>query len=102
VCQGCPVRDACPQYAFETRQTDGIWGGTTERQRRRLRRAWLAGRRLLAPDGDQAPSGISFAPEPELSVAGPPLGRPVARPPADAAPPVPGPFTTAPLDRRRR
>ena len=48
VCQTCPVREACLQYALETRQVDGIWGGTTEDERRRLRRAWVAARRLRA------------------------------------------------------
>jgi WhiB family redox-sensing transcriptional regulator len=48
LCQACPVREACLQFALETRQQDGIWGGTTEEERRRLRRAWLASRRLRA------------------------------------------------------
>ncbi|MBA3268188.1 MAG: WhiB family transcriptional regulator, partial [Acidimicrobiia bacterium] len=29
-------------------QETGIWGGTTEEERRRLRRAWLADRRRAA------------------------------------------------------
>jgi WhiB family redox-sensing transcriptional regulator len=44
VCQRCPVQDACLQYAFETNQEAGIWGGKDEDERRRLRRAWRAGR----------------------------------------------------------
>lgn len=32
----CPVRDACAQYALEQRETFGIWGGLTERDRRRI------------------------------------------------------------------
>lgn len=48
VCQGCEVRNPCLQFAFETRQEAGIWGGTTEDERRRLRRAWLADRRRHA------------------------------------------------------
>jgi WhiB family transcriptional regulator, redox-sensing transcriptional regulator len=48
VCRICPVREACLQYALETKQVDGIWGGTTEDERRRLRRAWVAARRLRA------------------------------------------------------
>lgn len=48
VCDGCPVRAACLEFAFETKQEAGIWGGTTEDERRRLRRAWLAGRRRRA------------------------------------------------------
>ena len=45
VCQGCQVQDACLQFALETNQEAGIWGGSTEDERRRLRRAWLAHRR---------------------------------------------------------
>jgi WhiB family redox-sensing transcriptional regulator len=38
VCSGCAVRDECLDFALETRQRYGIWGGTTERQRRRMMR----------------------------------------------------------------
>ena len=47
-CAACPVKDACLQFAFETNQEAGIWGGTDEDERRRLRRAWVAGRRRSA------------------------------------------------------
>jgi WhiB family redox-sensing transcriptional regulator len=38
VCAACPVRDVCLQYAIATNQTEGIWGGMTGAERRRLRR----------------------------------------------------------------
>lgn len=38
ICAACPVREQCLDYALETRQGDGIWGGLTEVERRRLRR----------------------------------------------------------------
>lgn len=38
ICGGCPVREECLYWAFETRIAYGIWGGTTERERRRLLR----------------------------------------------------------------
>jgi WhiB family redox-sensing transcriptional regulator len=38
VCAVCPVQDACLQYALSTNQTDGVWGGLTGSERRRLRR----------------------------------------------------------------
>lgn len=41
VCASCPVREDCLAFAVETNQTEGIWGGLTARQRRRLRRGWL-------------------------------------------------------------
>ncbi len=37
VCSGCPVRTDCRDFAVRTRQ-HGVWGGTTEKERRRLRR----------------------------------------------------------------
>ena len=34
VCAGCQVRRECLQYALATRQLHGVWGGTTEDERR--------------------------------------------------------------------
>jgi WhiB family redox-sensing transcriptional regulator len=48
VCQVCPVADECLGYALETNQRSGIWGGTTEKERKSLRRKWLAERRRSA------------------------------------------------------
>lgn len=45
VCMGCPVREECLQYALEANQDTGVWGGTSEEERRKLRRLWLTGRR---------------------------------------------------------
>ncbi|MEO5838893.1 MAG: WhiB family transcriptional regulator [Acidimicrobiales bacterium] len=44
VCDQCPVKAPCLQFALETNQDSGIWGGTSEEERRRLRRAWLRDR----------------------------------------------------------
>ena len=38
VCRACPVREECLAFAVSTRQRDGIWGGMTPYQRRRLRK----------------------------------------------------------------
>lgn len=38
ICSTCPVLDECLDYALEAGETYGVWGGTTEKQRRRLRR----------------------------------------------------------------
>ncbi len=38
VCAACPVREACLEFALVTRQDDGVWGGMTETDRKRLRR----------------------------------------------------------------
>jgi WhiB family redox-sensing transcriptional regulator len=45
VCETCPVQVACLQFALETNQEAGIWGGTSEDERARLRKYWLARRR---------------------------------------------------------
>lgn len=36
-CRGCRVRQVCLEYALETDQRHGIWGGTSPEQRLRLR-----------------------------------------------------------------
>ena len=38
ICATCPVREECLEFALLTRQDDGVWGGLTEAERRRLRR----------------------------------------------------------------
>lgn len=38
VCGECPVRVDCLDYALETNQDAGIWGGTSEDERRLMRR----------------------------------------------------------------
>ena len=45
VCGGCEARDPCLEFALVTNQESGIWGGTSEEERRKLRKAWLARRR---------------------------------------------------------
>ncbi|HEY2285934.1 MAG TPA: WhiB family transcriptional regulator [Streptosporangiaceae bacterium] len=39
ICAGCPVRPDCTDFALEHREISGIWGGTTDEERRKLRRA---------------------------------------------------------------
>lgn len=38
VCRGCSVRGTCLSWALDHGQEAGIWGGTTEQERRQLRR----------------------------------------------------------------
>ncbi len=45
ICAGCGVADECLQYALESNQEAGVWGGYPEDERRRLRKRWLAERR---------------------------------------------------------
>jgi len=44
VCEDCPVQAMCLEYAIENRIDHGVWGGTSERQRRRIIRARAAER----------------------------------------------------------
>ncbi|MEU2900177.1 WhiB family transcriptional regulator [Streptomyces sp. NPDC088106] len=44
VCRGCPVREQCLEWALETGQSIGVWGGTSETERRALKRR-IAARR---------------------------------------------------------
>ena len=42
VCDQCPVKRDCLEFALETNQDSGIWGGTSEEERRKLRREYVA------------------------------------------------------------
>ena len=42
VCRACDVQKSCLDYALVTNQDSGIWGGTSEEERRALRRQWVA------------------------------------------------------------
>ena len=48
ICDGCQVTEDCLQYALNTNQEAGVWGGYAEDERRRLRKRWLAERRRAA------------------------------------------------------
>ena len=56
VCYTCPVRIECLEYALALTEKLGVWGGCSERERRRIRRARNLARkaglvdRLLADD----------------------------------------------------
>jgi WhiB family redox-sensing transcriptional regulator len=38
VCQGCEVKNECLEYALAHDERFGVWGGLSERERRRLKR----------------------------------------------------------------
>jgi len=38
ICDGCEVRSECLEYALANDERFGIWGGLSERERRKLRR----------------------------------------------------------------
>lgn len=45
VCMGCAAQINCLEFALRANQDTGIWGGTSEDERRQLRRTYLARRR---------------------------------------------------------
>ena len=45
VCQICEAQAECLEFALATNQESGVWGATSEDERRKLRKAWLAARR---------------------------------------------------------
>ncbi|MEV0173126.1 WhiB family transcriptional regulator [Streptomyces sp. NPDC050803] len=44
VCHRCPVRGRCLAWALEAGEESGVWGGTDEDERRRMRRQERRGR----------------------------------------------------------
>jgi WhiB family redox-sensing transcriptional regulator len=69
ICAGCPVKSPCLEYALYYRIEHGVWGGASERERRRI-----IGRR-------RTKSGFSAYPAvatEDLSVPGKAGGPPVA------------------------
>jgi WhiB family redox-sensing transcriptional regulator len=36
ICKGCPVGERCLDYALDQRIEHGVWGGCSERERRRI------------------------------------------------------------------
>ncbi|MFD7713487.1 WhiB family transcriptional regulator [Streptomyces sp. NPDC059785] len=49
VCEVCPVRAECLRWALDTGQSVGVWGGTSETERRALRRRTAARRSRRLP-----------------------------------------------------
>ncbi len=57
ICRTCPVKEPCLEYAMATTTQHGIWGGTSERERRRMRRS-----RKLAQKPSVSPESTSISP----------------------------------------
>lgn len=51
ICQACPVRTPCLAWALGQGDSSGIWGGTTEDERRAIRRAAIPHARIAHRDG---------------------------------------------------
>ncbi|MEU0965798.1 WhiB family transcriptional regulator [Streptomyces sp. NPDC005917] len=41
VCRRCPVMQQCLAWALDAHPVEGIWGGTTENERRSMRRSLM-------------------------------------------------------------
>jgi WhiB family transcriptional regulator, redox-sensing transcriptional regulator len=53
ICAECPVKTHCLEYALRNGIDHGVWGGTSERERRRIsRRRRLAAQAALESVGD--------------------------------------------------
>ncbi len=48
ICLACAVAEECLEFALATNQEAGIWGGTIEEERRKLRKSWLGRQRATA------------------------------------------------------
>ncbi len=48
VCARCEVREPCLEFALDTRQDAGVWGGLDEDERRSLRRKRQRSRRMAS------------------------------------------------------
>jgi WhiB family transcriptional regulator, redox-sensing transcriptional regulator len=60
VCAACPVRCDCLSYALAAGPLQGVWGGLTEEERRRLRQR-EAKARLRASQASRPPSRRPWA-----------------------------------------
>ena len=49
VCADCPVKEPCLEYALTHRIDHGVWGGASERERRRILRRRRVEHRTPSP-----------------------------------------------------
>ena len=62
VCRACPVRAECLEYALAHDERFGVWGGLSERERRRSKHDDAVSAEPLRPGARQAgPSGSAAA-----------------------------------------
>lgn len=102
VCATCHIRVSCLEWALANNERFGVWGGTCERERRRIRRRLAAGEHIPQLDPDyQAPPRTSPTPPPpkkepavDLVLASP---EPAAVAPTNGSRPI-DPDTGLPTD----
>ena len=82
---GCVVREDCLEYALANGEKFGIWGGMSERERRRIRRARALARRAngaspppesrpICGPGASRPAGVASTTSPIEARRSPPAG----------------------------
>ena len=54
VCKGCVVREDCLEFALQNGEKFGIWGGLSDRERRRIRRQRALDRAAKRDDSQTA------------------------------------------------
>jgi WhiB family transcriptional regulator, redox-sensing transcriptional regulator len=55
ICADCPVKEPCLEYALTNRIDHGVWGGCSERERRRILK-----RRRQEAAGDEVPTPVEL------------------------------------------
>lgn len=79
ICAACPVLAACREWALDTRQPYGIWGGLTEQERRRVHNRLADNKQMpreqaigavLHPRGKGRPVADLFAERSEIDADG--------------------------------
>lgn len=58
-CEPCPVKPVCLEFALQTNQLSGIWGGQSEDDLRKLRKERAKARRLEAQAARRAASATT-------------------------------------------
>jgi WhiB family redox-sensing transcriptional regulator len=67
ICAECPVKAPCLEYALYNRIEHGVWGGASERERRRIARRR---RSITKPAGAAKPAASRAAPGVRPAAAG--------------------------------
>ena len=49
ICADCPVKGPCLEYALENHVDHGVWGGCSERERRRILKRRRSAKTVPAP-----------------------------------------------------
>ncbi|MBW3610842.1 MAG: WhiB family transcriptional regulator [Actinobacteria bacterium] len=65
ICATCPVKEPCLEYALDQRVDHGVWGGASERERRRILK-----RRRAAKGADQEAEAGAAARDAPTTVTG--------------------------------